>query len=435
MQTKEFKLRRNELLKRLGPSSVAIIFAAKECVRSGKVKYPYRQNSDFYYLTGFIEPESIAVLISGRGEGEFILFNRERDCAKEIWYGECIGQKRACSEFGADQAFAISEVDKILPQLLAGRDNVYFNVGFDHDFDQKVTFWLNQTYSKESSEAERPYLLGNLNNILHEMRLKKSKSEIAIIRKAAEITAKGHLRAMEKCRPGMYEFELEAELLYEFVRLGGRHEAFETIVAGGKNACTLHYSKNDKKLLDGELVLVDAGVEYQYYCSDVSRTFPVNGRFNPKQRAIYEIVLNAQVEVIKQVRPGVKWDYLQLTAERAITGGLIELGLLEGERERLVVKQDFKPFFMHKIGHWLGLDAHDVGEYSVDDKWRVLEAGMVFTVELGIYISPEIHDIDHKWLGIGVRIEDDILVTENGCEVLTKAVPKDVAEIEVIMHK
>ena len=422
---KEFKLRREELLKRLDHNSVAIIFAAKECVRSGGEKYPYRQNSDFYYLTGFIEPESIAVLISGRSEGEFILFNRERDSVKELWHGERVGQERACSEFGADQAFATSEVDKILPQLLSGRDNVYFMVGLDKDFDQKVNFWLNQSRS----------LLINLDKILHQMRLKKSQSELAIIRKAAEITAKGHLRAMQKCKPGMYEFELEAELLYEFIRLGGRHEAFETIVAGGKNACTLHYSKNDKKLVDGELVLVDAGVEYQYYCSDVSRTFPVGGRFNLEQRAIYEIVLNAQVEVIKQIRSGVKWDYLQFTAERVITEGLIEVGLLKGKIEDLLDKQNFKQFFMHKIGHWLGLDAHDVGEYRVNDQWCVLEAGMVFTVEPGIYITPEISGVDEKWFDIGVRIEDDILVTDDGCEVLTKGVPKDVIEIEAVIKR
>jgi len=422
---KEFKLRREELLKRLGHNSVAIIFAAKECVRSGGEKYPYRQNSDFYYLTGFIEPESIAVLISGRSEGEFILFNRERDSVKELWHGERVGQERACSEFRADQAFAISEVDKILPQLLSGRDNVYFMVGLDKDFDQKVSFWLNQSRSP----------LINLDKILHQMRLKKSQSELAIIRKAAEITAKGHLRAMQKCKPGMYEFELEAELLYEFIRLGGRHEAFETIVAGGKNACTLHYSKNDKKLVDGELVLVDAGVEYQYYCSDVSRTFPVGGRFNSKQRAIYEIVLNTQVEVIKQIRSGVKWDHLQFTAERVITEGLIEVGLLKGKIEDLLDKQNFKQFFMHKIGHWLGLDAHDVGEYRVNDQWCVLEAGMVFTVEPGIYITPEISGVDEKWFDIGVRIEDDILVTDDGCEILTKGVPKDVTEIEAVIKR
>ena len=422
---KEFKLRREELLKRLDHNSVAIIFAAKECVRSGGEKYPYRQNSDFYYLTGFIEPESIAVLISGRSEGEFILFNRERDSVKELWHGERVGQERACSEFGADQAFAISEVDKVLPQLLSGRDNVYFMVGLDKDFDQKVSFWLNQSRSP----------LINLDKILHQMRLKKSQSELAIIRKAAEITAKGHLRAMQKCKPGMYEFELEAELLYEFIRLGGRHEAFETIVAGGKNACTLHYSKNDKKLVDGELVLVDAGVEYQYYCSDVSRTFPVGGRFNSKQRAIYEIVLNTQVEVIKQIRSGVKWDHLQFTAERVITEGLIEVGLLKGKIEDLLDKQNFKQFFMHKIGHWLGLDAHDVGEYRVNDQWCVLEAGMVFTVEPGIYITPEISGVDEKWFDIGVRIEDDILVTDDGCEILTKGVPKDVTEIEAVIKR
>lgn len=412
MQNKEFKLRRDELLKRIGVNSVAIIFAAKEHIRSGSEYYPYRQNSDFYYLTGFIEPESIAVFAPGRKEGEFILFNRKRDAEKELWHGLRVGQEGACGEFGADQAFAIEEADAMLPQLLVGREHVYFNIGCDHDFDIKAKLQIS-------------HKLINIGEIIHEMRLKKMPYELELMRKAIEITAAGHLRAMQKCRSGMKEFELESELLYEFMRLGGRYEAFRTMVGSGANACTLHYSKNDNKLVDGDLVLVDAGVEYEYYCADVSRTFPVSGRFTSEQRAIYEAVLTAQLEVINQIHPGVRFDSLQITAEKVITEHLISLNLLkEG--------QSCKSFFMHKIGHWVGLEAHDVGKYHIDDEWRILEPGMVLTVEPGIYITPDVL-ADNKWRNIGVRIEDEVLVTENGCEVLTQMIPKTIAELSSVM--
>ncbi|MEI8054676.1 MAG: aminopeptidase P N-terminal domain-containing protein [bacterium] len=387
MQNDKFKLRRDELLKQIGAGSIAVVHAAKECIRSDSEYYPYRQNSNFYYLTGFTEPESIAVFAPGRSKGEFILFSRKRDVTKELWHGPCAGQEGACRDFGADQAFSIEEADVLLPQLLVDRKSI------------------------------------DISEILHEMRLKKESYELELMRMAAEITAAGHLRAMQTCRPGMHEFELESELLYEFTRLGGRDKAFQTIVGGGANACTLHYSKNADRLIDGDLVLVDAGVEYKYYCADVTRTFPVNGKFTPKQRAIYEAVLTTQLEVINQIRPGIRFNSLQLLAERVITEHLVSLGLLKGKVGDLVAEQSFKPFFMHKIGHWLGLDVHDVGKYQTDDAWRVLEPGMVFTVEPGIYIAPD----------IGVRVEDNILVTENGCDVLTKMIPKTIEEIEATM--
>ncbi|EKE01018.1 MAG: hypothetical protein ACD_21C00242G0006 [uncultured bacterium] len=425
MQNKEFKSRRSKLLKQLGSNGIAIAFAAKECIRSGSECYPYRQNSDFYYLTGFAEPEAIAVFSPGRKEGEFVLFNRESDPAKEIWHGSCVGQEKACREFGADQAFSIAEVDAILPQLLAGRERIYFNIGHDRDFDSRVDSWIDQ--------AQKPHQLINIEEILHEMRLKKSQPEIELMRKAAEITAEGYLRAMRKCRPGIHEFELESELLYEFMRLGGRYESFKTIVGGGANACTLHYSKNADKLIDGDLVLVDAGAEYKFYSADVSRTLPVNGRFTPEQRAIYEAVLEAQLEVIRQIRPGIRFNRLQLIAERVLTENLVKLGLLKGNVEDLIAAQSCKQFFMHKIGHWLGLDVHDVGKYHIDDEWRVLEPGMVLTVEPGIYVTPSISSIDDKWRNIGVRIEDEVLVTESGCDVLTEMIPKTALEVEVVM--
>jgi len=415
MQNKEFKLRRDKLLKALGVNSVAILFSAKKYGEN----HPYHQNSDFYYLTGFIEPESIAVLIPGRSKGEFILFNRERDPTKEIWDGSRVGQKGACRNFGADQAFAISEVDRILPSLLTNHYNIYSNVDFDDNFDQRIVSWLSQARSKSHN-------LINIGKILYEMRLKKSSSELKAIRKAVEITAMGHLRAMKKCSPKMFEFELEAEILHEFVRLGGYQTAFPTIVASGVNACTLHYSKNNRKFIPGELILVDAGARYEHYCADVSRTFPINGKFTRKQRAIYEIVLSAQIETIKQIRPGVGWNHLQATAEHVITAGLIDEKLLRGKIDTLLAEQKFKPFFMHKIGHWLGLDTHDVGEYCAGNKWRVLEPGMILTIEPGIY---------NKSLSLGIRIEDNILITKGGCEVLTAEIPKYVAEIEKIMKK
>lgn len=426
MQNIEFKQRRDELLKRIGASGIAIAFAAKECVRSGTEYYLYRQNSDFYYLTGFTEAESIAVFIPGRVAGEFVLFNRKRDATKELWHGSYAGQEGACRDFGADQAFVIEEADVILPQLLADRECVYCNVGGDRDFDAKINFWINQTKLDVSRK------LVDIGTIVHEMRLKKNSHEVELMRKAAEITAAGFLRVMQRCRPGMQEFELEAELAYEFMRLGGRHVAFQPIIGGGANACILHYAKNTDKLIDGELVLMDAGVEYNYYCADVTRTFPINGKFTSEQRAIYEAVLTTQLEVIKQIRPGMKFNSLQLVAARVITEHLVSLGLLEGKIDDLVAKQSFKPFFMHKIGHWLGLDVHDVGKYYADDE-RILEPGMVLTVEPGIYIMPNI-SVANKWHNVGVRIEDDILVTENGCDVLTKMIPKTVAEIEMTMR-
>lgn len=381
MQNQEFKMRRDELMKQLGADNAGLIYAAAEHVRSGSQNYPYRQNSDFYYLTGFNEPDALAVFIPGRAEGEFILFCHELDALKQVWLGTRLGRKNALEHFGADQAFLIQEVDTVLPGLLAGRSFI----------DGKA-----------------------LESIIHQMRLKKSQSEINVMRKAIDITAAGFIRSMRQCHSDMYEFELEAELLYEFMRLGSRYEAFKTIVGGGVNACVLHYKKNTDLLKNNDLVLIDGGAEYQYYCSDVSRSFPVNGKFSLKQATLYEAVLEAELEVISNIHPGVRFTDLQIIAENIITNNLLKLGLINS------LDVGCKEFFMHKIGHSLGLDTHDVGSCDV------LEAGMIITVEPGIYIKEQ---------GIGIRIEDDILVTANGHEILTNMIPKSIKDIEKLMEK
>ena len=415
MSSKEFKLRRQEFLTRLGNNSAALIFAAKEHLRKGMECYPYRQHSDFYYLTGFTEPGAIAVFIPGRAAGEFVLFSREGDAIKDRWGGPCIGPERAREQFGAEQAFSSTMVNTMLPQLLVGKESIYWNV----DCEEDIACWWRPTSQNK---------LVGVGDVLHEMRLQKSKEEQRLLHKAATITAAGFYRAMRNCRPGMYEFELEAELIYEFMRLGGNYAAFKTIVGSGVNACTLHYTKNTGKLASGDLVLIDAGAEYKYYCADVTRTFPVNRKFTKEQQAIYEAVLFTQVEVINHIRPGIKFNELQLIAAKTITALLLDLGLLQGSMDDLLSNQSYQAFFMHKIGHWLGLDVHDVGEYYPQGKERVLTTGMVLTVEPGIYITPNVI-IERKWWNIGVRIEDDVLVTAHGCDVLTAMIPKTVGEI------
>jgi len=412
---------------------VGIVFSAPESLRNVAIPYPYRQNSDFYYLTGFDEPEAVAVFIPGRKEGEYVLFNRENDPVQEIWNGYRAGQEGAIKDYDAEQAFSINEINKIMPSLLVGKRILYFGMDRDFKFDTRIMDWLSIAHKiREGFNIPRDFV--NIGKIVHEMRLYKSEAEVALIRKAAEISHLAYLRMMRACRPGMFEHELEAELLYEFIKNGGRYQAFETIVGGGRNGCVLHYVGNDEKLTDGELVLVDSGVEYQYYSSDVTRTFPINGRFSKEQKMIYQAVLDTQLAVINEIKPGVKWNHLELTAEKIITEKLLNLKLLQGNIQDLLEQKSFRKFYMHHIGHWLGLDNKDPSLYKPNDDWRILEPGMIFTVEPGIYIS-KFADIDKKWWNIGVRIEDNVLVTENGCEVLTKSIPKTIDEIEKIMSR
>lgn len=429
----EFARRRKNLMALMEPNSIAIIPSAPEQMRSRDTEHPFRQDSDFYYLCGFVEPEAVIVLAPGRRHGQFVMFCRERDPGMELWHGYRAGPEGACEKFAADDAFPIGDIDDILPGLIEGRDRVYYSMGRSTEFDRQIMEWVNSIRSKESSGAVPPGEFTDLNHLVHDLRLVKSAAEQRLLRRAGEITARGHSRAMAFCQPGLNEYQLEAELAHEFASSGARHLAYPSIVGSGANACTLHYLDNNCVMRDGDLVLIDAGCELDYYASDVSRTFPVNGRFSPQQRALYEVVLQAQLAAIAKIKPGNHWNQPHDASVRVITEGLVELGLLKGSVDALIEGEAYREFYMHRVGHWLGLDVHDPGDYRVDDQWRQLETGMAMTVEPGIYVSPQNSKVARKWRGIGIRIEDDVLVTAHGCEVLTAAVPKQVDDIEALM--
>ncbi len=433
MTPNEFKRRRRQFMRMVGADGIAILPAAPVLRRSRDVEYPYRPDSDFYYLTGFPEPEAVAVLMPGRPHGEYVLFCRERNPDKELWDGPRAGTEGALQHYGADDAFPIDDIDDILPGMLEGRQRVFYAMGCIPDFDQRVLEWLNRLRCQARSGVHAPLEIAALDHYLHDMRLYKSRSEISAMRRAARIAAGAHKLAMAACAPGVTEYQLEAELLAEFMRQGARFPAYPPIVGGGGNGCVLHYTANAAALADGDLVLIDAGCEYDCYASDITRTFPVNGRFNPAQRALYELVLAAQQAAINKVKPGNHWNDPHQAAVRTLTRGLIKLGLLKGTLAKLIRDNAYKRFYMHRTGHWLGMDVHDVGDYKVDDQWRLLEPGMVLTVEPGIYIPTGSKGVAKKWWNIGIRIEDDVVVTKDGCEVLSRDVPKTVAEIEALM--
>ena len=433
LQPSDFKQRRKALMQRLKKKSVALLSSAPATVRNRDVEHPFRQHSDFYYLTGFDEPEAVAVFVPGRKEGEFVLFCREFDPEKAIWTGRHAGLEGAREAYGAHEAFSIGELDERLPGLLEDRDRVYFPIGDDADLDHAVMAAVHDIRRRSRTGVQAPYEFVALEHVLHEQRLFKSAAELDIMRKAAEVSVLAHQRAMRACRPGRYEYEIEAEILHEFAQHGMRSPAYPCIVAGGGNACVLHYTENDAPLRDGDLLLIDAGAEYRNYASDITRTFPVNGRFSEPQRAIYELVLEAQSAAIEEVRPGRRWMDPHEAAVKTLTKGLVTLGLLKGKVPKLIKDEAYKKFYMHRTGHWLGMDVHDVGLYRVDGEWRELEPGMVLTVEPGLYIAPDCEDVDPEWRGIGVRIEDDVLVTKDGCDILTAALPKTVADIEACM--
>ena len=433
MNKTEFSRRRKQLMQGMDKDAIAILPAAPERTRNRDVEYSYRPDSDFYYLTGFAEPESVAVLIPGRAHGEYIIFCRERDPEMETWNGRRAGLDGAIEDFGADDAFPISDIDEILPGLLENKDRVYYTMGANPDFDRQVMEWINLLRKKSRSGVHTPNEFVALDHLLHDMRLYKSAAEVKAMRKAAQISAVAHKRAMAVCEPGMMEYQLEAELLHSFMQQGARHPAYPSIVGGGENGCILHYTENSDKLKKGDLVLIDAGCEYNYYASDITRTFPVGGRYSKAQRALYELVLQAQDAAIEQVKPGNTWNQPHDAAVKVMTRGLVELGLLKGKIANLIKKNAYKRFYMHRTGHWLGMDVHDVGEYKVGDEWRVLEPGMVLTIEPGLYIPNGSKGIAKKWWNIGIRIEDDVLVTRDGHEVLSADVPKSVEEIEALM--
>ena len=429
----EFAQRRQQLMQNMGAGAVAIVPAALHYRRNRDTEYRFRQDSDFYYLSGFAEPEALLVLLPGRAEGEFVVFCRPRDREMEIWNGYRAGPEGAVNDFGAQQAFTIDELDQRLPELLAGRDRVYAPMGVQPAFDQRLAGWLGTVRAKTRAGVRAPSALHLLDAALHPLRLIKSAAELAIMQRAADLSAEGHRRAMALAAPGRYEYELEAELLHTFTRHGCQAPAYASIVGSGANACILHYGENDRCMQDGDLVLIDAGGELDHYAADITRTFPVNGRFSAPQKALYEVVLAAQLAAIASVKPGASWQAPHDAAVRVLTQGLVDHGLLQGSVDDLIESNAFRRFYMHRTGHWLGMDVHDVGDYQVDGQWRPLVEGMVLTVEPGLYVSPDDETVAAHWRGIGIRIEDDVAVTAQGHHVLSAQAPKTVAEIEALV--
>lgn len=443
-----FARRRHALMDQMGPGAIALLPAAPSLPRNRDVHYPYRQDSDFYYLTGFPEPEAVAVLAPGT-EKEFLLFCRERDPQMEIWHGRRAGPQAAIDRYGADNAHPIQHIDRLLPPLLENRERVYYAIGYSPDFDRRIMDWLAQVRGKARAGVHAPTTFIALEQLLHPMRLRKEPEEIAVMRESARIAAEAHCRTMQICRPGIREYELEAEILHTFIR-NGAGWSYPSIVGGGDNSCILHYTENNAPLRDGDVVLIDAGAELDGYASDITRTFPINGRFSGEQRAIYELVLASQQAAIAKVRPGCHFNEPHEAAVNTLTKGLVALGLLHGEAEALIKEEQHKAFYMHRTGHWLGMDVHDVGDYKSGDAWRVFEPGMVTTIEPGLYLPAggkvmDTHwarlgvfletELEERWWRIGVRIEDDVLVTADGHEILTEAAPKAIDDIEALMRQ
>lgn len=432
MTQQEYSRRRQALLAQMKPGSAALIFAAPEATRSADSEYPYRQSSDFWYFTGFNEPEAVLVLIkSDDTHNHSVLFNRVRDLTAEIWFGRRLGQEAAPTKLDVDRALAFSEINEQLYQLLNGLDVVYHAQG-EYTYADDIVFAALEKLRKGSRQnLLAPASITDWRPIVHEMRLFKSAEELNVMRRAGEISALAHTRAMEKCRPGMYEYLLEGEILHEFNRHGARYPSYNTIVGGGENGCILHYTENENVLRDGDLVLIDAGCEYRGYAGDITRTFPVNGKFTPAQRAVYDIVLTSLETALKLFRPGTSIQEVTGEVVRIMVTGLVELGILKGEIDQLITDNAHRAFFMHGLSHWLGLDVHDVGGYG-PERSRILEPGMVLTVEPGLYIAPDA-DVPEAYRGIGIRIEDDIVITENGNENLTASVVKKADDIEALM--
>ena len=421
-------------MRQMGRDSIAVLPAAPVRHRNGDVEYPYRQDSDFHYLTGFGEPEAVAVLVPGRAQAEYILFVRERNPERETWDGRRAGPAGARRDYGADDAFPIGDMDEILPGLLENRARVFYTMGVYADFDQRVVGWVNGLRTQARNGRHPPQEFVALDHVLHDMRLYKSPRELDLMRTSAQIAARAHQRAMRFCRPGLTEYQVMAELVHEF-RRHNADTAYQPIVGGGANSCILHYRENDQPLAAGELLLIDAGCEYQGYASDITRTIPVNGRFTPAQRAVYEVVLEANRAAIACVRPGNHWNAPHEAAVRVITAGLVKLGILKGRVPALIKSGAYRRYFMHRTGHWLGLDVHDVGDYKIGDAWRVFEPGMAMTVEPGIYLPATARGVPRRFRNIGIRIEDDVVVGKRGAEVLTARAPKDAEQIEALMAR
>lgn len=426
--------RRRQLMRMAGEDAILILPSAPERIRSRDTHYPYRQDSDLWYLTGFAEPEAVLVLVPARAHGESLLFCRERDPEREGWDGPRAGQDGAVERYGMDDAYPIDDLDEILPGLLEGRTRVYYHFGRDTDFDLKLIGWLNRVRAMMRMGAQPPHEFLELGHLLDEMRLFKSAEELRLMQRAADISVRAHEAAMRAARPGIHEYELQAELERVF-RASDAEAAYHSIVGAGGNACVLHYRANNGRAKNGDLVLIDAGAEYRGYAADISRTFPVNGRFSQAQRILHDLVHDAQQAALAQAQPGVPYQAGHDAAVRTLTEGLLRLGLLKGKLEKNIAEATYKRFYRHKTGHWIGLDVHDVGEYRVDGESRLLEPGMVFTIEPGLYIGPDDKTVAAKWHGIGIRIEDDVAVTKDGHSVLTDALARSADEIEAFMSE
>ena len=428
-----FQRRRIELLNQINDNDIVILPTSTVQSRNSDVDFQFRPDSDFYYLTGFNEPESVAVLCPGREQGEYVIFCREKDKLREMWDGRRAGLEGAIEYYGADDAFPIEDIGEILPGMMEEREKVYTTVGRYPTFDASILSWLNKIKRDARSGKHAPYELVDLNHLLHEQRLIKRKDEINIMRKAGKISALGHKRAMQVCNPGMYEYQVQAELECEFRKGGSHYNAYPSIVAGGENSCILHYTENNHVLKDGDLLLIDAGAELDCYAADISRTFPVNGKFSAEQRALYDIVLAAQLAAFDHCSVGHSWNEPHEAAVKVISQGLLDEGLLKGNLDEVIENNTYSQFYMHRTGHWLGMDVHDVGDYQLEESWRELEPGMVFTVEPGIYVNPA-DGVDERWNNIGIRIEDNVLVKKDGYENLTESAPKSPDDIEAVMN-
>jgi Xaa-Pro aminopeptidase len=415
-----------------GEGSVVIVRSAPHRMRNSDTGYPYRQASDFLYLTGFREPESMLVLLPGAGQHRSILFCREKDPKREMWDGDMSGTKGALEGFGMDESYPIGEADERLPGMLEGSERVYYDLGRDMDFDHRLIAWMNEFRSKAHRKFHAPDEIIALDHVLHDMRLYKSRTELTAMRRSARVAAEAHKRAMRVCRPGMNEADIHAELMHTFTS-SHCEASYIPIVGSGANACVLHYIANRDEMKDGDLLLIDAGAEYDGYASDITRTFPVNGRYSGPQRDLYEVVLAAQLNAIEKSRAGSQWDEVHEAAVETVAQGMLDLGILQGSLEQTLEEETYGKFYVHKTGHWLGLDVHDVGDYQVDGHSRELEPGMVFTVEPGVYIRADEDSVDERWRGLGIRIEDDVVITRDDPEILTTGVPKSIAGIEDLM--
>ena len=432
---KEFEKRRRKLAKLIGKDGIAVIPTASTRVRSRDTDYPYRPDSDFYYFTGFSEPNAVMILAPGREDGSFIVCLRKKNPLTEIWDGHMEGLSGVKKNYEADQSFDIEDLETILSSLFLGRQKVFFTLGQDEVLDKILMKSFNAVRAGQRRGGVVPSEIQALEPLVHEMRLIKSKYEISLMKKSAKISVDAHKRIFENCKPGVFEYQIEADIIHEFGKHGAV-PAYTSIVASGQNACTLHYISNRDKMKSGQLLLTDAGCENEMYAADITRTIPVSGEYSKEQKEIYELVLEVQKNAINSIKPGQTFEGLQSDAIKGLTKGLKKLGLLKGRVDQLIKSEAYKDFYMHGIGHWLGMDVHDVGSYmDQKGKSRKFENGMVLTIEPGIYISKKNKNVPTEYRGIGIRIEDDILVTKSGCDVLTKALPKEIGEIESIMAR